>query len=321
MTSDRPDPTNPENAMIRERALNAIARNRIPGLHFTGHFLGVEWLEATPEIVRLKLPDGPHCRDADGRVNFVALGMLADHLLATTTRTDGDQGARLGTLFLQLQFTGAPICGDITGEARLLGRSEGAAMQKMTSAGTISANRRTVCQASGEFVFLGAPPGVSLAPLPWQRGESFPPVEPVAEQDLHPEERAILKTCDRALKRASPQATFVQHFWGGIPRRTASGASNRPEIGLHIGNRVGHVQGGALLGLAGVTARAAAPAGMMLSNLSAWYISPGRGAALSIRSRVLHAGRTTAVVRTEIRTTEGERVVEAVSHHMKRARA
>ena len=135
-----------------------------------------------------------------------------------------------------------------------------------------------------------------------------------------PQERAILRACDAALAKASPQASFIQHLWGGVPRRTAHGASNRVAIGPHIGNRVGHVQGGALLGLAATTARAAAPAAMMLSNVSAWYISPGRGAALSIRSRVVHAGRTIAVVRTEIKTPAGERVLEALSHHVARKR-
>jgi len=35
---------------------------------------------------------------------------------------------------------------------------------------------------------------------------------------------------------------------------------------------------------------------------------------------VVHAGRTIAVVRTEIKTSAGERVLEAVSHHVARKR-
>ena len=59
---------------------------------------------------------------------------------------------------------------------------------------------------------------------------------------------------------------------------------------------------------------------MLLSNASAWYIGPGRGRALSVKSRVVHAGRTIAVVRTEIKTAAGERVLEVVSHHVARKR-
>ena len=310
---------NSDKQAIRARVLHAIAGNRIPGLHFAGHFLGLEWREVTADTASMAIADGPHCRDADGAVNLVTLGILADNVLATPTRTEAPPGARLGTVHLQLHFTGAPITGDLNAEARLLGRSEGAALQQSLSSGTISAKGKTVCHASGEFVLLDAPPGVTLAPLPWQR--SAPPlIAPVDAGELDPNERTILRTCDAALAKASPQTAFIQHFWGGVPRRNAHGASSRAPIGPHIGNRVGHVQGGALLGLAAINARAAAPATMMLSNVSAWYISPGRGAALSIRSRVVHTGRTIAVVRTEIKTPTGERVLEALSHHLARSR-
>ena len=59
---------------------------------------------------------------------------------------------------------------------------------------------------------------------------------------------------------------------------------------------------------------------MMLSNVSAWYISPGHGKSLRVRSTVMHAGRTIAVVRTEIKTAAGQRVLETVTHHVARER-
>jgi acyl-coenzyme A thioesterase PaaI-like protein len=304
---------------IRARVLHAIAANRIPGLHFAGYFLGIEWQDVTVDAARMTMAEGPHCLDADGAVNITALGVLADNVLATPTRTEAAPGARLATIHLQLQFTGAPVTGSLNAEARLLGRSEATTLQQSLSSATICANGKTVCHASGEFMPLAAPPGVTLAPLPWQRKDP-PRIVPVDAGELDPNEQAILKACDAALAKASPQIAFIQHFWGGVPRRSAQGASNRVAIGPHIGNRVGHVQGGALLGLAATNACAAAPAAMMLSNVSAWYISPGRGAELSIRSRVVHTGRTIAVVRTEIKTTAGERVLEAVSHHVARKR-
>ena len=182
------------------------------------------------------------------------------------------------------------------------------------------ANNKPVCHASGAYVVLDSPPGVKLGPLPWEHSEPLPVVA-LTTGELKPDEQAVLKACDAALRKATPQTSFIQHLWGGVPRRNAHGTSNRLAIGPHIGNRVGHVQGGALLGLAACNARAAVPAGMMLSNVSAWYISPGRGAALRLRSRILHAGRTTAVVRTEIKNAGGERVLEAISNHVARKRA
>ncbi len=310
------DPAQSTDQAIRARVLRAIAGNRTAGLHFPGYFLGIEWRQVGGGTARLSLADGPHCRDANGTVNIVALGILVDNALAAPARTGAPPGARLGTIHLQLQFTGAPAIGDLRAESRLLGRTEGAALQQSLSAATFHANGKFICHANGEFMLLDAPPGVTLAPLPWERKE--PPRILPATGNLETHERAILKACDAALAKASSEASFIQHFWGGVPRRTAQGAGNRVAIGPHIGNRVGHVQGGILFGLAATNACAAAPETMMLSNASVWYISPGRGVALSIRSRIVHAGRTTAVVRTEIKTDAGDRVVEAVTHHVAR---
>lgn len=315
MTPKRSDSKNFNDQAIRTRVLRAIARNRVPGLHFAGHFLDIECLEIAGETARFTIPDGPHCRDANGTVNIVALGILADNVLATPTRSGRSPGARLGTTYLQLQFTGAPVTGDLSANARLLGRSEGAARQKAFSSAIFYANGKPIGHGSGEFVLLDAPSGVTLAPRPWERAAA-PQTVPVDIGTLEPHERAILKACDAALAKASPKATFIQHFWGGVPRRNAQGASSRVAIGPHIGNRVGHVQGGILFGLAATNACAAAPPGMMLSNASAWYISPGCGASLAVRSHVVHTGRTISVVRTEIKAAGGERVLEAVTQHV-----
>ena len=300
---------------IRARVLHAIAGNRIAGLHFPGHFLDIEWQKVSGGTAQAALAVGPHCNDANGTLNMVVLGILSDNLLAAVARTGAAPGARLGTIHLQLQFTGATVAGDISATSHLLGRTEGATLQQLLSSSTIHANGKPVCHASGEYALLNAPPGVTLGPLPWERTEPAP-VLPVNVDTLEPHERAILKACDTALAKASAHASFIQHFWGGMPRVSAQGAGNRVTIGPHIANRVGHVQGGILIGLAATNACVAAPAATMLSNVSAWYISPGRGTTLRIRSHVLHAGRTTTVVRTEIKTADGERVLEAVSNHV-----
>lgn len=304
---------------IRARVLRAIAANRTAGLHFPGHFLAIEWEAASAGTAEGLVADGPHFRNREGAMGMAVLGIFADNLLAAAVRTGTPPGVRLGTIYLHLQFTGAPATGDINGTSRLLCLREGATLQQSLTSGTLYAQGRPICHLGGEFVLLDPPSGVVLGPLPWER-TGPPPVVPVDIGRLDPHEDGILDACDAALAKASPRASFIEHFWGGAPRRTARGASNRVVIGPHIGNRVGHVQGGIMLGLAARTADAAAPAAMMMSNLSAWYVSPGRGDHLQIRSSVLHAGRTTAVVRTEIKTGDGERVLEAVSHHVARKR-
>ncbi len=302
---------------IRDRVLRAIAANRVPGVNFPGHFLDTEWLEVAGGSARARLVAGPHCTDVNGALNIVVLGILADNMLAAVARTGAPPGARMGTIHLQLQFTGETPAGEIDAVSQLVGRTEGAALQQLMTSTTISAKGKPVCHAGGEYALLDPPPGVILGPLPWERTEPAT-ILPVDPAELRPPERAILKACDAALLKASAHASFIEQFWGGVPRSTARGAANRVMIGPHIANRVGHVQGGILIGLAATCACTAAPAAMLLSNLSAWYISPGRGTALRIRSRILHAGRTITVVRTEITTADGERVIEAVSSHVAR---
>ncbi|MDA8123703.1 MAG: PaaI family thioesterase [Deltaproteobacteria bacterium] len=303
--------------LIRARVLRAIAANRTPGLHFIGHFLNFEWQKVSGGTARAVFPEGPHCRAANGEVDLVALGIFIDQSLAAAVRTGTRMppGGRLGTIHLEAQFTGTPAVGNLEADSRLLGYSEGEILRQSLASATICAQGRPICHINGACAPLKAPPGVTLGPLPWERRQALP-VIPLAGDELEPHELAVLQSCDAALRKVSPQSSFIQRFWGGQSRRTGQGASNRVPIGPQITNRVGHVQGGALFGLAAVNACAAAPSTMMLWNLSAFFISPGRGSALTIRSRVMHAGRTLAVVRTEIKNAGGERVLEAISNHV-----
>ena len=52
-----------------------------------------------------------------------------------------------------------------------------------------------------------------------------------------------------------------------------------------------------------------------VSTVSAWYISPGQGKSLTARSKIVHAGRSFAVVRTEVRNADRSLVLTAVSNH------
>ncbi len=303
-------------ADIRAHVLRGIAGNRTPGLHFPGFFLDLKWPEVAGESARVVVPDGEHCRDANGQMDVAALAIVADTALATATRLLITPGARLATVRMQIQFTGEAATGDVTADAHLLGFSAGTALKQSLTTGTLTAHGKPIAYTSGEFVTLNPPPGVNLSPLPWQK-EVAPP-SALAEKDLDARERSILKACDTALARASSHASFIQHFWGGIPDRGKNGTTLRVPIGPHIGNRVGHVQGGISFGLAAACACAAVPTTMMLSSVTAWYIGPGHGKALKVKSQVVHGGRSLAVVRTEIKTAAGERVLEAVSHHVAR---
>jgi acyl-coenzyme A thioesterase PaaI-like protein len=103
--------------------------------------------------------------------------------------------------------------------------------------------------------------------------------------------------------------------WDPAVKRTPRGASGRLPVGMHVGNRVGHVQGGFLLNAALVTAEAAVPEHPMLTGASAWYISPGQGKVITARATVLQSGRNIAVVRTELFAAGRKLVLEVISNH------
>ncbi len=319
MKTPKSSALHPDSQSIRSQVLRGIAGNRNPGLHFPGYFLGLAWSNIGDSTARVTIADGPHYINASGMVDISALAVLADTALGTAVRLQLEPGIRLATLRMHMQFTGTPAHGKVSATAHLLGSSTGSKLPQWMAAATLMANGQPVCHASGEFAALIPPPGVKLAPLPWEHPE-LPPIADLKTHDMKPNERLILRACERALSRTSTHASFIEHFWSGVPKRSATGAANNVPIGLQIANRVGHVQGGISLGIAATSACAAAPHSMMLGGISAWYIGPGHGSGLRVRSRVVHKGRTIAVVRTEVKNANGERVLEVVTHHVEKAR-
>ncbi len=302
-----------EDNLIRRRVLLALAENRAPGFHFPGHLLGCAWPRIGEDDLEQTLLDGPQSRNVDGTTHLAPFCVLLDTALATASRLKIERGARQATVHLHAQFTGAPLRGELRAYTRMGGYTTGASVRQSLTSGTVYAGGEPVCHASATFVVLPPPPGVNLAPLPWQQDEAVPAA--LRPDDLKADEKAILKACDYALRRADHQRAFIEHFWGALPVQTDAGARCTVRIGPQHSNRVGHVQGGLLLGLAAITAQAAAPRHPQLSGIAAWFISPGQGRALKLTSRRFHEGRSFAAVRTEIRNADGSRVLEVVSHH------
>ena len=88
--------------------------------------------------------------------------------------------------------------------------------------------------------------------------------------------------------------------------------------GAHVGNRVGHAQGGVLMGLAASTAATALGREWSLASIGASFTSPGEGDVLEATASVIHRGRWTAVVRTQVIGFEGRRVLEVITNHARR---
>ncbi len=338
-------------ALIRRAVLQGLARDRTPGWSFTGHFQHLQWPVMGDDAMTVTLPVGPHIEDADGNLHLTALLVLFDAALASPTRLRVQPGTRLATTHINVQLTGVRAARDARVEARNVGAAGAGVLPQLLAHGTLLCGDCIVMSGNGAFVQIAPPAGVrEMAPLPWQRsGAADPP--PLELDQLDAREREVLAACDAALAaRATPASraagmgnamqsphsthaaqaasatqragrgfSFLDHFWGITPQRTADGAQCIAQCivktGPQLANRVGHVQGGILMGMAAATARCAVPNHPVLSNLSAWFTGPGRGDTLLVKSWPVHTGRNLAVVRTEITGAGGARVLEATSAH------
>ena len=304
---------------IRQRALRALARNRTPGFHFAGHFLDPQCRRFDTGGVTFQLEPGPHCVDPDGTLSRGALLLLADMVLASSTRPYVDPSVRTATLVLRVEFTGASARGPLRAEAKSDGFSPHTALAQASCAGSVCAAGTEVMRMSGIWVAPPAPGGRALEPLPWERKHAAPvPAHAPAQLDLR--EKNVMRRVGQAM-RAAPHGGFSRNLWEPAVHHTPRGAASRLAVGLHVGNRVGHVQGGLLMNAALATAVGAVPHHPLLTAACAWFISPGQGKALSSRSTVLQKGRNVAVVRTEVFAPGGKRVLEAVSNHAIAARS
>lgn len=302
-------------AGIRRQVLLALAANRTPGYHYPGYFLECHWPRIGDDELDAAIPDTPQARNVDGTTSLAAIFVLLDVALATAARLKIERGVRQATVHMHAQFTGVPLRGGLRAHSRMLGYTAGSPARQAMTAATVYAGDAVACHADGSFIQLPPPPGVTLAALPWQSESGATPATLLKPRELRPDERPVLRACNAALRHADDRHAFVEHFLGALPVPTESGARCTVKIGPQHANRVGHVQGGLLLGLAAMTACAAAPKHPQLSAIASWYISPGQGRALKIASRRIHEGRSFAAVRTEVKNADGSRVLEVVSHH------
>ena len=319
-------------AAIRNQVLRGIALNREPGYHFAGNFLDLSYDHVGTDGTVLSLDVAPHCAEADGQLNGAALAILADLTMAAAVRAGLEPHIRLATVTMHLQLTGAPRSGRLVGRGAMHGFVQGAVGRQGASAVEIRNAAGLVCTGSGTFMVLKPPRGVELHPVPLRRRDENPTPD-ISGNRLRSDEKKILAVADAALARtAAHGGAFIRHFWGVQAKRATGsalhggllrGAQSTVRNGPHIGNRVGHVQGGILLGLAAENAAAALTPHWMLTEISAWYLSPGEGRTLKIRSRVVHHGRLVAVVRTQVTGKDADgrsrKVLEVMTTHAYRA--
>ncbi len=319
---------------ILDQVLRGLALNRTPGFHFPVHFLEVSFDEVTDGGAHLSIDPGPHCVDATGAIHRGALALQADLAMSAGIRAGLDPAQRLGTVSMTLHLTGVAARGRIEAHGWFEGMVAGAAGRQAQARFVLRDANTTVGFGGGSFMVLDPPPGVSLHPTPLrQRGHVRPPG--LALDDLTADEQSIYGRARKALEAAGaagaagpvaadrtdtarcPPCSFIEAFWGPQIERSPKGATAVVDNAGHVGNRVGHMQGGLLLDFLATCADAALPAApsWQLTASTVAFVSPGAGPRLHASSQVVHQGGLTAVVRTEVRRSDGRLVLDGVTHH------
>ena len=303
---------------IREQVLRAIALNRIPGYHFCGNFLDLWFEDVHDGKSKITIKSAPHVLGADGRMSPVSLAVGADFAAATAIRTAGDPSARLATVSLHLQLTNRPMSGDLVAYSTLDGFFEDGKGRLGLARVRVESDGQMVAFGTGTFMVLAAPGGRKLDPIPWINKRPQNVVLP-SLADLSDQEQDIVDRSERALVASRTKGTaFLDEFLN--IRTSVHDRVGRADMdnGPHVGNRVGHVQGGISMGMVIASASAALPAEWALIGITASYISPGEGDVLTAYSEIIHRGRLTAVVSTKLVGIEGRLVLEVTTNHARR---
>ena len=241
-----------------------------------------------------------------------ALGLLADVGMAASMRTEVGAAMRLATVSMAVQLTGAPRRGRLESVGHFDGFIQGSAGRQGLTRASIHAGGALVATVTGSFMAIDQ----GTAPLRMRRrGEAG--VAPLDPAQLTDDERVVYERALAAL--AGGDGAFIDRFWDMRPQRGEGSAACEFANGPHVGNRVGHTQGGLTFALAAVTGQAALGPAWRLAGVSAWYVSPGTGPALRAEASVVHAGRLTAVARSRVANAEGRTVLEAMTQHSRAA--
>jgi len=301
-------------SVLYERVRRTLVICRETRLAFPGVFMGITGCQTGSDSATLMLKDDAILRDGRNELDWCALCAAVDAVLGAPSDMKTGPRVRPATAHLDLQMTGAAMRGDIAIDGRFVGFSEGRLVTQSLVSAVIRSGETLIGHTSSASVLRELPEDRARAAWPWlPDGYAMDSPDSVTFDE---KERLALEACKLAEVAATEAHPFIEHFWCGIPRADNGNARLSVRVTPHLGNRIGHVQGGILLGMALKVADAAAPEDMRPSNISAYFISPGIGQVLDVRSQLAQRGRSLATVRTQIIGPSGKLVLEATSQHV-----
>lgn len=273
------------------RALRAVARHRAMGLHFLGHYLGIDGLpDRADGATRLMLRPLP---EADELVGHVELGVLVDLAMGQAVRSCLSQGMRLATSSLAMRVSPVPAHRPVEAHASVDWVEDrpggGSAAVRFD---VIDDRHRTVASGSGSFVTIPAGDDTNVAIVDWSRDVSDGSLSPA---DLTRDEAAAVAAIEAtAPKGAETVDGLIDVSWDRVTGPTLRG---RLLVGPQHENRVGDLQGGLVFGLGAIAASRLCDDRRRVVDGHVLYLRPVGHGPLTITATLLRRGRRMTFVR------------------------
>lgn len=310
-----PSSDDPEHPIL-EQVRRALWLNRETGLHFPGALLQVEHVDDPQADAHTALQVTPAVADEAGELDIGAVMVLADLTLGYSFRKTRGLTSRVATVSLSIDLTGVRRAGRIDSIGHLRGFTRGATSRVGLADVELRTTEGPIAFGRGTFMLLPVPGGTALSTSPIRRAADY--VEPLPDFELLPDEARIFERAGVALDRHG-RGRFLAGFWDYNAELWGERATARMEIGPHVGNRVGHVHGGVLCGLATHTAQAVLGRDWLPSRVAASFLAPGVGHFIHADANLVHRGSSTAVVRTVLVADTGRTLMDVMTTFFKRA--
>ncbi|WP_284336871.1 PaaI family thioesterase [Comamonas sp. NoAH] len=297
-----------------QRVLQALHAARVPGWMFPAHFLDIFFAsQVSSEGASAQMQIGPHCLNGSGTVSKAAVALLADVTMAAAVRGYAGRSVRIATMSMRLSFAALPAQGELKASASVRMMSVNLALPTAAVAVEISdAQGQLCCSGEATFAVLENRSGVAAHPLPTRStltGSLSP--EALTEDERQIWERAL--SCEAA---SADGRSFLEQFWSLLPAadehvRTACGVSWPVAVSGYNSNRVGHLQGGVLMGLMSSACASAAPQGMELVDISVQYQAPVQADVVQLKASPARIGRNAAFVNADMESADGRILASA----------
>lgn len=286
------------------RALRAVARQRSVGLHFFGHFAGIELVGERSDGAELRLERfDPEVSRA---LSPYELGTFADLTMGQSIRTRMPEGLRLATSSLALHHGPTSVA-----RAYLaVGEVQWLDLERRTATATCRITDETgrlVVVASGSFSALPPPRGVTLKRITWDVLEDGVPGVGLA--DLEGDEERAVRAVGEAVALASSGDAVVEELVGVRWSEEGDTLVGTLDAGPQHVNRVGHLQGGLIYGLAATAAQRLVPGASVVEG-HVQFLRAGQPGPVQVRAERLRVGRSVGFARVQL-TQGGEVTVDA----------